>query len=250
MTKVVFATCLLVAFSLAGGRASARDPTQLLLHKGARVGIVNMMDAEITHFHTSKVLAQSFLKTQLVNWQVESMLNDAVTPRVTQLGLVAVPLGPSDSLLRNRDESFVNNSVAKGLPREIAREFASLAASEHLDGLIVLAPGLNNAAQASGAVRRGLPDYLRGWGFITDDANSKPQLFNMTQVLLIGITGDTSQLNAREWGGGYADEWADYVPPENPKLVPLEQLDKLQPLFGRILGKQAGRAMDFITVTP
>src|SRR3954449_6950541 len=114
MTKVVFATCLLVAFSLAGGAAAAKDPTQLLLHKGARVGIVNMMDAEVTHFHTGKVLAQSFLKTQLVSWQVESMLNEAVTPRLAQLELVAVPLGASDSLLRNRDEYFVNNSVVKG----------------------------------------------------------------------------------------------------------------------------------------
>ena len=250
MTKVVFATCLLVAFSLAGGAAAAKDPTQLLLHKGARVGIVNMMDGEVTHFHTGKVLAQSFLKTQIVSWQVESMLNDAVTTRLAQLEVVAVPLGASDSLLRNRDEYFVNNSVAKGLPREIAKEFAQLAASEHLDALVVLAPGLNNSSQASGAVRRGLPDYLRGWGFITDDANSKPALFNMSQVLLIGVAGGTTQLNAREWGGGYADEWPDYVAPANPKEVSPEQLDKLQPLFGRILGRQAGRALDYITVSP
>jgi len=250
MTKVVFATCLLVAFSLAGGAAAAKDPTQLLLHKGARVGIVNMMDSEVTHFHTAKVLAQSFLKTQLVSWQVESMLNDAVTARLAQLELVAVPLGASDSLLRNRDEYFVNNSVAKGLSRDIAREFAQLAASEHLDALVVLAPGLNNSSQASGAVRRGLPDYLRGWGFVTDDANSKPSLFNMSQVLLIGVAGGTAQLNAREWGGGYADEWPDYVAPANPKDMPPDQLDKLQPLFSRILGRQAARALDYITVSP
>lgn len=247
MTKVGLTACLLVAFSLT---ASAKDPTQLLLHKGARVGIVNMMDAEITHFHTGKVLAQSFLKTQPVAWQVESMLNDAVTPRLTQLELVPIPMGASDSLMRNRDEYFVNNSVAKGLPREVARQFVQLAASERLDALIVLAPGLNNSSQASGAARRGLPDYLRGWGFVTDDATPKPALFNMSQVLVIGISPDGALMNAREWGGGYADEWPDYVPPENPKLIPPEQLDKLQPLFGRILGRQAGRAMDYITVSP
>lgn len=250
MTKVVFATCLLVAFSLAGGAAAAKDPTQLLLHKGARVGVVNMMDAEVTHFHTAKVLAQSFLKTQLVAWQVESMLNDAVSARLTQLELVMVPLGASDSLMRNRDEYFVNNSVAKGLPKDVAKEFARFAAVERLEALIVLAPGLNNSAQGSGTVRRGLPDYLRGWGFVTDDANSKPSLFNMTQVLLIGVSGATAQLNSREWGGGYVLEWTDYVPPENPKLVPPEELDKLQPLFGKMLVQQAGRAMDYITVTP
>lgn len=250
MTRVVSAACLLMAFSLAAPLALAKDPTQLLLHKGARIGVVNMMEAEVTHFHTSKVLAQSFLKTQLVNWQVDSMLTDAVTQRLTQLELVPVAMGASDALMHNRDEFFVNNSVAKGLPRQVSKEFAQLAASEHLDALIVLAPGLNNSAQASGAVRRGLPDYLRGWGFVTGDTNEKPALFNMTQVLLIGVTPDGAALNAREWGGGYADEWPDYVPPDNPKQIPLEQLDRLQPLFGRILARQANRTMDWITVAP
>jgi len=250
MTKVVFAACLLLAGSWAGPLALAKDPSQLLLHKGARVGIVNMMDAEVTHFHTSKVLAQSFFKTQPVNWQVDSMLSDAVTQRLTELGLVPVAMGASDALMRGRDEFFVNNSVAKGLPREASREFALLAIAERLDALIVLAPGLNNSSQAGGAVRRGLPDYLRGWGFITGDTNEKPALFNMTQVLLIGTTPQSAALNAREWGGAYTDEWSDYVPPDNLKQIPLEQLDRLQPPFGRILTRQASRVMDWITVVP
>lgn len=249
MTKVVFAACLLLAGSVAGPLALAKDPSQLLLHKGARIGIVNMMDAEVTHFHTSKVLAQSFFKTHPVNWQVDSMLSDAVTQRLTQLELVPVNLGASDSLMRNREDFFVNNSVAKGLPREASREFARLASAERLDALIVFAPGLNNSSQA-GSARRGLPDYLRGWGFITGDTNEKPALFNMTQVLLIGVAADGAALSAREWGGGYSEEWLDYTPPENLKQIPLEQLDRLQPPFGRILGRQANRVMDWITVVP
>jgi hypothetical protein len=250
MTKVVFAACLLLAGSVAGPLALAKDPSQLLLHKGARVGIVNMMDAEVTHFHTSKVLAQSFFKTHAVNWQVDSMLSDAVTQRLTQLELVPVNLGASNSLMHNREEFFVNNSVAKGLPRDASREFARLASAERLDALIVFAPGLNNPSQAGSAVRRGLPDYLRGWGFITGDTNEKPALFNMTQVLLIGVAPDGPALNAREWGGAYTEEWSDYAPPENLKQIPLEQLDRLQPPFGRILGRQANRVMDWITVVP
>src|SRR5882757_9638117 len=104
MTKVVFAACLLLAGSVAGPLALAKDPSQLLLHKGARVGIVNMMDAEVTHFHTSKVLAQSFFKTHPVNWQVDSMLSDAVTQRLNQLELAPVAMGASDTLMRNRED--------------------------------------------------------------------------------------------------------------------------------------------------
>ena len=40
--------------------------------------------------------------------------------------------------------------------------------------LIVLAPGLNNSSQAGGGTyRKDLPDYLRGWGFVTGDPNGK-----------------------------------------------------------------------------
>jgi uncharacterized membrane protein len=245
MTKVVFAAWLLVSCSL----LMAKDLTPLPLQKGARVGIVNLLDSEVTHFHSSKVLAQSFLKTHPVKWQVDSMLTDAVMQHLTQLGLVPVPMGPSDAILHDREQVFVNNSVAKGLPRECAKQMAALAASEHLDALIVLAPGLNNSAQAGGLVRRGLPDYLRGWGFVTGDGKEKPSLFNMTQLLLIGMAPEGATLRAREWGGGYSDEWLDDTSPPDLKLMPQEELDKLQPLFGRILTRQAERLMGWMTVT-
>ncbi|MBV8804762.1 MAG: hypothetical protein JO042_06935 [Sinobacteraceae bacterium] len=250
MTKVVFAACLLVAISWAAPTALAKDPTQLMLRKGARVGIINLMDAEVTQFHASKVLAQSFLKTHPVKWQVDSMLSDAVTQRLTQLELVPVAVGPSDTLMLSRDELFVNNSVAKGLPREASKDFGDLAAANRLDAMIVLAPGLNNSAQAGNLLRKALPDYLRGWGFVTSDTNDKPSLFNMTQVLLIGTGPKGCVLDAREWGGAYAEDWTDYVAPENPKQMPPEQLDHLQPVFSKILAQQTGRLMEWITVSP
>jgi len=247
MHRVVFAACLLLASTL----TVAKDPTQLMLHKGARVGIVNIMDAEVTHFHASKNLSESFFKTHLLNWNVDSMLADAVSQRLTQLELVAVPLGASDALLHDRDQNFVNNSVAKGLSKEVARQFAQLAAPERLDALIVLVPALNNSSQAAGGTyRKDLPDYLRGWGYVTGDPKTAPPLFNMTQVLLVGITPEGAKLEAREWGGEYIDQWADYAAPPDPKHPPLDLLDKLQPLFARILARQAGHVTTWITVTP
>jgi hypothetical protein len=244
MTKVVLAAWLLMACSL----ALAKDPTALPLPKGARVGIVNLLDPEVTHFHNAKLLTQRFLKTHPVNWQVDSMLSDAVTQRLTQLGLVPVPMGPTDAILHSRDDMFVNNSVVKGLPRDGGTEFTALAASQKLDALIVLAPSLNSSAQAGGPTRHGLPDYLRGWGYVTGEANDKPPLFNMTQLLLIAVTPDGAVLRAREWGGTYTDEWVDYVAPDDPKRISLEELDKLQPLFGRILARQADALLAWIAV--
>jgi hypothetical protein len=247
MHKVVIAACLLLVSSV----AVAKDPTQLILHKGARVGILNMMNAEITQFHTSRALSDSFFKTHLVNWQLDSMFADAVSQRLAQLELVPVPVAATDALMHDRDENFVNHSVAKGLPKDVARQFAQLASAERLEGFVVLVPALNNSSQAAGGpYRRDLPDYLRGWGYLTGDPKGKPVLFNMTQVLLIGITPEGAKLQAREWGGAYTDEWPDYVAPTDPKRPPVDLLDKLQPLFARILIKQGGRVMDWITVTP
>jgi hypothetical protein len=244
MFKVVFAAWLLMTCSLSVGK----DLGPLALQKGARVGIVNLLDPEVTYFHNAKELTQRVLKTFVVNWQVDSMVSDAVAPRLNQLGLVAVPLAPSDAILHSRTDTFVNNSVAKGLPREAAKSFAELAAAGQVAALIVLAPGLNNSSQAGGLLRRDLPDYLRGWGYVTADAAGKPSIFNMTQLLLIAITADGATLQAREWGGGFADEWPDYSAPADPKLIPAAELDKLQPLFLQLLIRQAAPLLDRITV--
>jgi hypothetical protein len=239
MTRVVLAACLLALCSA----AIAKDPTPLPLQKGARVGILDLLDSEVTHLHTAKVLTQGFLKTIPVRWQVDSMLSEAVAPRLTELGLVAVAVAPTEAIRRGRDEFFVNNSVAKGLPKALAKELQALATDAHLDALIVLAPGLNNSSQAGPLVRKELPDYLRGWGFVTSDDGSKPAMFNMTQLLLIGVGPDGAQLRARDWGGGYSEESLDYVPGADPRQVSIDDLDKLQPLFGRILDRQAAHLL-------
>jgi hypothetical protein len=240
MTRLELGACLLMVCSL----ALSKDPTPPL-QKGERIGIVNLMDPEVTHLHNAKVLSQGFLKIQPVNWSVNSMLSDAVTEPLAHLGLVPVALEPSDALIHDRDDFFGNNSVAKGLPRAAAREFAALAASEHVDALIVLVQGLNDSAH--GAVRKGLPDYLRGWGFVTDDGTEKPFVFNITQLLLISVTPGGATLLAREWGGNYAIEWADYTPPDDLKQIPTDELERLQPLFAHILGHQATHLIQLST---
>jgi hypothetical protein len=57
-------------------------------------------------------------------------------------------------------------------------------------------------------------------------------------------------LNAREWGGAYAEDWGDYAPPANPKEIPPEELDQLQPMFSHLLTRQSDRIFERITVTP
>jgi hypothetical protein len=50
---------------------AAHPPASLALPAGARVGIVNLLDAEVTHFHASRQIENSFLKTYTVTWPVD-----------------------------------------------------------------------------------------------------------------------------------------------------------------------------------
>jgi hypothetical protein len=220
---------------------AAQKPANLQLASGARVGVVNLLDAEVTHFHAARQVQDSFLKTYPVNWAVNAMLLGAVEDGLTQRGLKAVPVAASDELSRARENCFLNATLAKGLPRECAAPFARLAAAEHLEAIIVLGPGLNTAAHAGASRHRELPEYLRGWCFVSGagQPHGAPQLLSLTELLLIGVGPAGAQIADREWGGD-GHSWTDYPAPADLKAIPAQQLDQLRPLFGAMLKQQAG----------
>src|ERR1700680_366332 len=155
------------ALSLLGGTAvAAQRPANLQLIAGARVAVVNLLDAEVTHFHASQHVQNSFLKTYTVNWSVNAMLMEALRERLTQMGLVPVRAGTPEALRRAREACFLNAALAKGLPKACGPLFAQLAAAEHVDAIIVMGPGRNDSAH--GTRRRELPEYLRGWCFVSE----------------------------------------------------------------------------------
>jgi hypothetical protein len=222
---------------------AARDSEPLTLAKGARVGVVSLVDPEATHFHAAKAIRDSFLKTATVTWAVDTMLAEALKDRMSQMGLVLVPLGVTDELDRTREDCFLNGSFLKSLPKECILPFRHIITNEHVDAVIVLAPGLNNSTHAGGARRKELPDYLRGWGFVTGDPG-KPTLFNMTELLLVAPTPEGPVLRGREWGGTYSLEWTNFSLPADLKEIPPQDLNQLQPLFAGILSRQTGRLLD------
>jgi hypothetical protein len=229
--------CLLVAGWAPAAGAAGNAP----LARGARVGIITLLDAGIIHFHVARNLQDSFLKTHNVAWRIDLMLASAVKDRFQEMGLEAVPVSVTSALERVREPCFVNGTPAKGLPRDCASVFAQLATAERLDAIIVLAPGLNNSDH--GRRRRELPEYLRGWGFVTGNG-AKPSLFNMTELLLLGVTGETVSLRGREWGGGYTLDWVSHEAQPDEKALAPEELDKLEPLFADILTRQCSRLLD------
>ena len=242
------------ALSLLGGTAvAAPKPTDLQLVAGAHVAVVNLLDAEVTHFHASRRLENSFLKTYTVDWPVSGMLMEALRERLAQMGLVPVAAAATEPLRRAREACFLNAALAKGLPKTCAPLFAQLAAAEHVDAIIVMGPGLNDSAH--GRRRRELPEYLRGWCLVSeprgaeDTADKAPVLLNLTELLLIGLSAPGAEIYAREWGGDQLQTWGGFKPPPDLKDIPAQQLGQLQPLFALMLKQQASGLLGHLQVT-
>lgn len=239
----------LVAMLLVGSAApAAKKPLDLQLPAGARVGVVSLLDAEVTHFHASRQLQNSFLKTYAVSWPVSAMLLAAVQEGLTQRGLVALTLGASEELSRARENCFLDAELAKGLPKPCAAPFAKLAAAQHVDALIVLGPGRNDPMHAGGARHRELPEYLRGWCVVSGEGGAVPTLLSLTELLLIGVGPAGVQLADREWGGD-GQSWTGFSPPPDLREIPVEQLAQLQPLFAARLQQQVSALLGHLQVS-
>ena len=59
----------LIAGVVSGVCAAAAPPAGAQVGAGERIGIVNVLDAEITHFHAARRVQDSYLKTYAVNWR-------------------------------------------------------------------------------------------------------------------------------------------------------------------------------------
>jgi hypothetical protein len=248
-TPYLAALCAALLGSIPVVVLAAKPPPTLALPAGARVGIVNLLDPEVTHFHASRQIENSFLKTYTVNWSVSAMLLAAVKDRLGRLGLAAVPLAASDALRRARESCFLDAALAKGLPKECGPLYAQLAASQAVSAIIVLGPGRNDAAHADGTRHKELPEYLRGWCFVTGGPDPLPVLLDMTELLLVGVSASQAQLVGRAWGGD-GKSWAGYRPPPDLRAFPEPQLDQLQPLYGAMLKQQADTALAPLQAAP
>jgi hypothetical protein len=250
---VGLAQLMMAGLLLTSTTGLARERTPKVIARGAQIGVVNLLNAEVMHYHAAKDINGSFLKIQAVNWPVEAMLAEALQGQLEQLGLTLTALTPADSLERAREGCFVNAALADGLPKNCSAPIVEQAASAGVEYLILLAPGLNNAAHAGNNRSEGVTEAMRGWGFLTREragAKDKPTLYNEVELLLISIGPEGAALRARQWGGVYTAQWQTYTLPPDPKEIPLEQLDQLRPLFAALLSRQAKDLLGQIQVAP
>jgi hypothetical protein len=231
--------CLLLALPLRGA-FGAKPPEAVVLPANARIGVVNLLDAEVTHFHAARHVQDSALKTEPVGWSVPAMLLESVRDPLQKLGYTPVPLVPDAALLRAREPCFLDANLQKSLSRECAATYGQLLSGEHLAALIVLGPGLNDGKHAQGTRHKELPEYLRGWCVISGlEGAAAPLLLNLTELLLVRAGAKGAELSARAWGGTYAQSWAEYRAPPDPRALPGGAAEQLQPLFAGLLQRQS-----------
>jgi hypothetical protein len=244
---------VMVSLVVASTASPARERTPAAIAKGSQIGVVNLLKAEVMHYHAAKDSNNSFLKIQPVNWPVDDMLLGALRAQLDPLGLTATTLTPTDALARARESCFVNAALADGLPRKCSPTLAEQASSAGVNYLIVMAPGLNNADHAGSNRSEGVTEMMRGWGFLTREragSKDKPALYSEIELLLISISPEGATVRARQWGGIYSSQWQSYTLPPDPKDIPAEQLDELQPLFAAILSRQAKDLLGQVQVEP
>jgi hypothetical protein len=220
---------------------------------GARVGIIVMLPTDITHYHVGKAPTGSFLRTYRVEWPVSEVVDNQLAATLKSAGLEPVFLEPTEELHRQRQKWIVSTRFGTKLLKPAQDEVDRIIAAGNLQGLIIVAPGLNtNPDSALGNRLRKLPGYVQGWGFSTSDepgGATKPVVFNLTQMLLIGKEGDTSQLVFREWGGGFVYEWSDFEPGADLKKLPQSEIDKFRPLILDVIQRQIARLMPRVKVS-
>jgi hypothetical protein len=236
---------LLLLASFAGTAAAAE--LALAIPKGGRIGIIDMVTPDVTHFHIGASPVKSFLRTYRASWSVADVIDEPLIWALTNAGLEPVSLQASDLLRRQKQSWIVSNPTSQKLPRGCLEELDRVINEERLSALIIVAVGPNVSPEAvEGNRLKKLPEYIQGWGFSTSDDSeglTKPVVFNLTQMLLVGKTTDGVRLEHREWGGTYVYEWPNFVPAADMKAMSDADIAKLRPVITDVMKRQIARFM-------
>jgi hypothetical protein len=238
------AALLVVAVSaLTGTRAWAAD--QLVAPPGARIGIIVMMPADVTHYHVGKAQQASFMRTYRMSWPSSEIVDDPIALMLKNMGFEPIFLDPTEQLRRQRQSWIIANPLANKLPKAASEEIQRILEAEKLQGLVLVAPGPNaNPEAVQGNRLRRLPSYIQGWGFSTSDEPNgvtRPVVFNLTQMLVIGRTAEEPELIFREWGGAFVYEWPTFDPGADLKALTDVEVVKFRPVIQDILQRQITR---------
>ena len=235
-TRIVLSFCLVSLCAIAWAADAPTVPA------GARIGIIDIVTNDVTHFHVGRAPVNSFMRIYRGDWRAADLIDDPLTTSLTGAGFKPVAVEASDTLRKERDSWFIQSPQAKKLARGCLKELGRIMTEQNLMALIVVAPGANTEPEFVDDPRWSkLPNTVQGIGFATsDDPNgiTKPAVFDFTQMVVVANTDDGPRLVARDWGGNRLYEWPGFDPGPNLKVLTDTQLTPLRPVIADAMKKR------------
>jgi len=235
--RIVLVACLAGLCGVAwGADAPPKIPA------GARIGIIDLVTNEITHYHVGKSELANFLRTYRGKWSPADIIDEPLITALSSAGFQPVAVAASGELLKERDSWLIKKPTADKLPRGAMKEIGRILTQQNIGVLIIAAPGANSEPEFDARQRlQRLPADTRGFGFSTSDEPdgiTKPAVFDFTQMIVVAQTEDGPQLVLRDWGGVRLYDWPGFDPGANIKELTDEQVAPLQPLFTDVVKRR------------
>lgn len=234
--RVVLVTWL---FCLCGSAWGADAPT---IPAGGRVGIIDMVSNDVTHFHIGRTEVNNFMRTYRGGWVAADLIDDPLIAALNDAGFQPVAIAPSDTLRKERQSWIVEKPRSERLPRGCMKELGRIMTEQNFVALVVVAAGANSEPEfVDGDRYSRLPGTMQGFGFSTSDmpiGTTKAGIFDFTQVIVVAKDGDGQALVLRDWGGNRVYDWPGFDPGPNLKALSNEQIDQLRPVFADTMKKR------------
>jgi len=231
--RVLLIVCFLSQVGIAWGADAPAIPA------GARVGIVDIVTNDVTHYHIGRSELNRFLRTYRANWSAADLIDDLLISSLAGAGFQPIVVKASETLLKEREGWIIEEPRAGKLPRGCLKELGRIMIQENLAALIVAAPGANSEPEFDPRNRlTQLPRATQGFGFTTSDEPDgiqKPAVFDFTQFVIVAATADGPRFVARDWGGNKLYDWPGFEPGENFKQLPNATVATLRPIVADVL---------------
>jgi hypothetical protein len=237
---------------VSAGAAVAKDKPPLTLEPEARIGIVNLMADDVTHYHVGTTIFNNGLHTYPVDWALRERVTQDIVSGVSQLGYSAVVISPTAALVESREKIYGEGGpgLFLGLTKTGQKELIEVARTENLHGLVVIATERSNFFMSSGsfmtAKQTTLPDYISDWGVATRAnflGKAKPLVFNASVALLIDVRGDSATLIRVVRGSQDTMEWPDFPWPTKDQSATAENFVGARPIIEGMFSRQVAEIL-------
>ena len=228
----------------------------MALPAGSRVGIVNLLSADLTYYFIGVTIFQNKLTTFPVDWNIPGYFDSLLQKGLADRGFVPVVIEPSAFLRSHRTDLyassgwFTTDEVDRVVPDEIEawkREYglaAVIVVSTEADKTFKIGSGFWSARYAT------FPDQLVDWGVIVKNpliGKPIPYIYNASAPILVDLTGVEAKTYHIERGSSELIEWKEAVMPDDASGLTSTELAAARPLLEQAIDRQIGRLLQLLS---